>query len=47
LDVNGKYFADLSHQQIAERLQIPLGTVKTRIRIAMLKLHQTLTLLRE
>lgn len=36
------YFSDLSQSQIAERLQIPLGTVKTRIRNAMIKLRQVL-----
>jgi RNA polymerase sigma-70 factor (ECF subfamily) len=41
------YFADLSHQQIADELDIPLGTVKTRIRMAMIKLYQLLTPLRD
>jgi RNA polymerase sigma-70 factor (ECF subfamily) len=36
------YFSDLSQSQIAERLEIPLGTVKTRIRSAMIKLRQAL-----
>jgi RNA polymerase sigma-70 factor, ECF subfamily len=37
------YFSDLSQTQIAERLDIPLGTVKTRIRGAMIKLRQALS----
>ncbi len=37
------YFSDLSQSQIAERLEIPLGTVKTRIRSAMIKLRQALS----
>lgn len=32
------YFADLSHTQVAERLGEPLGTVKARIRRALLRL---------
>lgn len=36
------YFSDLSQSQIAQRLGIPLGTVKTRIRGAMIKLRQAL-----
>ena len=36
------YFSDLSQTQIAERLEIPLGTVKTRIRSAMIKLREVL-----
>jgi RNA polymerase sigma-70 factor (ECF subfamily) len=41
------YFADLTHTEIAQRLGIPLGTVKTRMRYAITKLRQTLTGLRE
>jgi RNA polymerase sigma-70 factor (ECF subfamily) len=37
------YFSDLSQSQIAERLGIPLGTVKTRIRGAMMKLREALS----
>jgi len=36
------YYDGLSHSQIAERLQEPLGTVKTRIRQAMIALRRTL-----
>lgn len=36
------YFDGLSHQEIAELLGEPLGTVKTRLRLAMQKLRQAL-----
>jgi RNA polymerase sigma-70 factor (ECF subfamily) len=36
------YFFGLSHSQIAEKLNEPLGTIKTRIRLAMQKLKETL-----
>jgi RNA polymerase sigma-70 factor (ECF subfamily) len=36
------FYSGLSHSQIALRLRQPLGTVKTRIRLAMIKLRDAL-----
>jgi RNA polymerase sigma-70 factor (ECF subfamily) len=36
------FFAGLTHVEVAEKLDIPLGTAKTRIRTALLKLRDIL-----
>lgn len=36
------FFADLAHPAIAERLDVPLGTVKSRLRLAMVKIRKAL-----
>ena len=36
------YFEDMSHAEIAARLDLPLGTVKSRLRLAKEKLRQAL-----
>jgi len=38
------YFAGLTQQEISERLAMPLGTVKTRVRLGMKKLRLALSL---
>lgn len=40
------YFSDLSQTEIAERVGVPLGTVKTRMRTALIKLRDGLRRLR-
>jgi len=37
------YFADLSHSEIAEETGLPLGTIKSRIRLALDRLRQNMT----
>src|SRR5918912_2660756 len=41
------YFGGLSQSEIAEQTGQPLGTVKTRVRLAMEKLRESLSMLRE
>ncbi|MBE0366134.1 RNA polymerase sigma-70 factor, ECF subfamily [Pseudoalteromonas ulvae UL12] len=40
--IQGVYFQELSQEQLAEQLNIPLGTVKSRLRLALNKLKQQL-----
>jgi RNA polymerase sigma-70 factor (ECF subfamily) len=40
--IQGFYFQELTHEQLAEQLNIPLGTVKSRLRLALGKLRQTI-----
>ncbi len=40
--IKGIYYHDLSQEQLAKRLNVPLGTVKSRLRLALSKLKQQL-----
>lgn len=37
--VRGVYFQDMSQEQLAQQLNIPVGTVKSRLRLALQKLR--------
>lgn len=41
--VRRSYFNDQSHGSIADELRLPLGTVKSRLRLALAKLRENLT----
>jgi RNA polymerase sigma factor (sigma-70 family) len=36
------YFGDMSHSEIATKTGLPLGTIKSRIRLALKRLRQTM-----
>ena len=38
--VKGIYFNELSQEQVSKQLNVPLGTVKSRLRLALAKLKQ-------
>jgi RNA polymerase sigma-70 factor (ECF subfamily) len=40
--IDGAFFSDMTHAEVAARLNQPLGTIKTRIRSALRKLRQAL-----
>lgn len=40
--INKIYFEGYSHQEVSKEFEIPLGTVKTRIRAAILQLREAL-----
>jgi RNA polymerase sigma-70 factor (ECF subfamily) len=37
------FYEGLSHRDIAQKLDLPLGTVKSRIRLAFMKMKSRLT----
>ena len=41
------FFEGMTHAEISARADVPLGTAKTRLRLAMQKLRQQLAVLRE
>jgi RNA polymerase sigma-70 factor, ECF subfamily len=41
------YFGGLTHSEIARELDIPMGTVKTRLRLAFDKLRTALSPIRD
>ena len=40
--VERAFYADLSHQEIADETGLPLGTIKSRIRLALQRLRHNM-----
>jgi RNA polymerase sigma-70 factor (ECF subfamily) len=40
--IQSAYFGDLSHSEIAEQTGLPLGTIKSRIRLALERLRRAM-----
>lgn len=38
--IKGVYYQELSQEQLAQQLEVPLGTIKSRLRLALAKLKQ-------
>ena len=41
--VERAYFGDLSHRELADETGLPLGTIKSRIRLALEKLRHAMS----
>ena len=45
LAIEMAFFDGLTHIEIAEKTSVPLGTIKTRIRLGLMKIHDQLRLI--